>query len=175
MSTLKVGTIADHANGNSAITIDSSGNTSIPSGRVLNAPGHILQVKQSFIDTVITSGSTSFVTSGVAVVITPTSTSSKILLTSSIGGFYMAQNDDIYATIYRGSTNLGVGTANCFFYVHNDNAQARYGSGSMEFLDSPNTTSATTYTIFYRTGNSTAVQINRADTGLFLTAMEVGG
>ena len=27
MSTLKVGTIADHANGNSAITIDSSGNT----------------------------------------------------------------------------------------------------------------------------------------------------
>ena len=78
--------------------------------------GAVLQVKQSFIDTVITSGSTSFVTSGVAVVITPKSTSSKILLTSSIGGFYMAQNDDIYATIYRGSTNLGVGTANCFFF-----------------------------------------------------------
>ena len=47
MSTLKVGTIADHANGNSAITIDSSGNTSIPSGKVLNAPGHIIQVAQA--------------------------------------------------------------------------------------------------------------------------------
>ena len=47
MSTLKVGTIADHTNGNSAITIDSSGNTSIPSGKVLNAHGHILQVLQN--------------------------------------------------------------------------------------------------------------------------------
>ena len=39
--------------------------------------------------------------------------------------------------------------------VHNDNAQGRYGSASMQTLDSPSTTSAITYTIYYYTGNST--------------------
>ena len=87
----------------------------------------------------------------------------------------MAQNDDIYVTIYRDSTNIGVGTKNCFVDVHNDNAQGRYGSASMQVLASPGTTSAITYTIYYYTGNSTAVYLNRQNTGLFLTAMEVAG
>ena len=45
----------------------------------------------------------------------------------------------------------------------------------MQVLDSPSPTSAITYTIYYYTGNSTAVYLNRQNTGLFLTAMEVAG
>jgi hypothetical protein len=45
----------------------------------------------------------------------------------------------------------------------------------MEILDSPNTTSQVTYTIYFRTGNSNQVELNRPETGLFLTAMEIGG
>ena len=86
----------------------------------------------------------------------------------------MAQNDDIYVTIYRDSTNIGVGTKNCFVDVHNDNAQGRYGSASMQVLDSQ-VQPVITYTIYYYTGNSTAVYLNRQNTGLFLTAMEVAG
>ena len=137
--------------------------------------GKVLQVKQSFRADLVATGSTSFTTSGVSVDITPSTTSSRFLLRANIGGFYMEENDDIFATIYRGSTNLGVGTQSCFFVVHNDNAQNRYGSGSMEFLDEPKTTNQITYTIFFRTGNSTSVSLNVDSTGLFLTATEIGG
>lgn len=137
--------------------------------------GKVLQVKQTHVASTIATTSTSFVTSGVAINITPAATSSKVLLRANIGGFYMLQNDDIYATIYRGSTNLGVGNASTLFYVHNDGAQNRYGNGSMEILDSPNTTSQVTYTIYFRTGNSNSVELNRPETGLFFTAMEIEG
>ena len=70
------------------------------------------------------------------------------------------KNEQYDVTIYRDSTNIGVGTKNCFVDVHNDNAQGRYGSASMQVLDSPSTTSAITYTIYYYTGNSTAVYLN---------------
>lgn len=136
--------------------------------------GKVLQVIQANSAVSVATTSTSFVTSGVAINITPIATSSKVLLRANIGGFYMLQNDDIYATIYRGNTNLGVGNASSLFYVHNDNAQNRYGSGSMEILDSPNTTSQVTYTIYFRTGNSNQVELNRPETGLFFTAMEIG-
>lgn len=139
----------------------------------ISIPGHIIQVKQSSTASQVATTSTSFVSAGVAISITPGSTSNKILLTANIGGFYMAQNDDIYVTIYRDSTNIGVGSQSCFVDVHNDNAQGRYGSASMEVLDSPNTTSSVTYTIYYRTGNSTQVILNRSHTGLYFTAKEV--
>ena len=153
----------------SQINVDTIANVS---GTTYN---FVKQIKQSSSSSDITTTSTSFVTSGVAVSITPSSTSSKIFVSANIGGFYMAQNDDIYVTIYRDSTNIGVGTKNCFVDVHNDNAQGRYGSASMQVLDSPSTTCAITYTIYYYTGNSTAVYLNRQNTGLFLTAMEVAG
>ena len=137
--------------------------------------GKVLQVIQANSAVSVATTNTSFVTSGVAINITPIATSSKVLLRANIGGFYMLQNDDIYATIYRGNTNLGVGNASSLFYVHNDNAQNRYGSGSMEILDSPNTTSQVTYTIYFRTGNSNQVELNRPETGLFFTAMEIAG
>ena len=57
-----------------------------------------------------------------------------------------------------------------FFEVQN-----RYGNGSMEILDSPSTTSQVTYTIYFRTGNSNQVELNRPETGLFFTAMEIAG
>jgi len=136
--------------------------------------GKVLQVKQANSGVSVATTSTSYVTSGIAINITPVATSSKVLLTASIGGFYMLTNDDLYATIYKGSTNLGVGNASSLFYVHNDGGQNRYGNGSMEFLDSPNTASQVTYTIYFRTGNSQQVELNRPETGLFFTAIEIG-
>lgn len=192
MSTLKVGTIADHANGNSAITIDSSGNTSIPSGRVLNAPGHILQVLQGTSTTessAITSGN--FV-DAVSQAITPSSTNSKILIRCAVAA---SGNTNAYGhgTLLRDSTAIGIGTnatgnrTNASFMLELNNFT--YGTYRMhthhfEFLDTPNTTSAITYkiritsssdTIYvnrpYTTGDS-AIQVSPMST---ITLMEVAG
>ena len=57
-------------------------NIEIPSGHVLQAPGHILQVKQTVLPhaSTFSSTTTSMVTTGHEVSITPSSTSNKILL-----------------------------------------------------------------------------------------------
>ena len=175
VSTPTDGSVTANKIGTGAVTTDKLADNSVTSAKITGVSfGKVLQVIQANSAVSVATTSTSFVTSGVAINITPIATSSKVLLRANIGGFYMLTNDDLYATIYRGSTNLGVGNANTLFYVHNDGGQNRYGNGSMEILDSPNTTSQVTYTIYFRTGNNQQVELNRPETGLFFTAMEIG-
>ena len=124
----------------------------IPSGHVLNAPGHVLQVVQAFKDDVFSTTSTSYIdVTGMSATITPSSTSSKILvqLRTSQG---MNGNDKITTTLVRGSTQIA--TANGKTYFSNmypsrnstdTNMYLAQGSTHLDFLDSPSTTSATTY------------------------------
>ena len=171
MSTLKVGTIADHANGNSAITIDSSGNTSIPSGRVLNAPGHIIQV-QTLNPTVANKQitSTSFVTSEIAINITPNFSSSKILISCCFNIYKSASGTYVYCTIYKDSTNLGHAT-----YGMGEFSGLGAAGGQLahlQILNSPNTTSQVTYTMFARV-NSGDVYVQSNSAVGNITAMEI--
>lgn len=195
MSTLKVGTIADHANGNSAITIDSNGNTSIPSGRVLNAPGHILQVKSGTYDGQMTlTENTRTDIPNLSLPITPSSTSSKILVSSSI--CYGCTGTNLYASAFfmRDSTDIGIGTGatgnrlNISFPMDmsgHTNEVYKLRQASMTFLDSPSTTSTITYKVQVRHAVNGTMYINRsgqdsnADYGTrgisTFTIMEVAG
>lgn len=195
MSTLKVGTIADHANGNSAITIDSNGNTSIPSGRVLNAPGHILQVKSashSEPQTLTLDAYEDIV--GLSLTITPASTSSKILVMASVCYGSTGANNYGHGILMRDSTVIGIGSGatgnriNVSFPMDLSGSSTetyKLRQASATFLDSPNTTSSTIYKVrAYHAVNGT-MYINRsgqdsnADYGLrgisTLTLMEVAG
>jgi maltoporin len=74
--------------------------------------GSVLQVASNFITSDFNTASTSFVTTGLAQAITPLSTSSKILCIVSIGSWYIGGSGGSgNATVYRGSTNIGNGTA----------------------------------------------------------------
>ncbi len=98
--------------------------------------------------------------------ITPSSASSKILLTCHIN---LASSSGQRGAIsfFRGSTQIGQGDANGSrtaagtFYVgySQDSATAGY---SMQYIDSPNTTSSTTYSVKFYNENSTMVVINQA-------------
>ncbi len=76
-------------------------------------------------------------------------------------------------TVYRGSTNLGTGTANALMYTVND--QLRIPS-TTQVLDSPATTSATTYTVYGKVGSSSnTTYISYPSYGHFtITLMEIG-
>ena len=139
--------------------------------------GNILQVVQAVkTDTFSTSSSSYVDVTGVSQAITPSSTSSKILIKISIG-FVSGRhtgNQAVYPQfqIVRGSTALALGDASgnrgrCTFSVLTNLHQGYMGtSAAFEFLDSPSTTSATTYKIQARNGYSTSDQrfyINRMD------------
>ena len=122
--------------------------------------------------------STTYVTTGLSASITPQSTNSKILImvSASIGQANYQGGCDY--TVFRGTvsgTNLAVGTNNAmaqFYTAINYPANANLG---INYLDSPATTSSTTYTIGFLTTSG-------ADTAYFgyngsctITLLEISG
>jgi hypothetical protein len=113
--------------------------------------GSVLQVVSTAYSTETAFTSTSFVATSVSVSITPSSASSKILLLSTMSVQSGASGIVTY-TIYRGASNLGNATFGFGrWYVPESDTTA-----SMVYLDSPATTSATTYAVYVKTGASTA-------------------
>ncbi len=118
--------------------------------------GNILQVVQTVKTDSFSTTSTSLVDiTGFSVTITPSSSSSKILVMVTIG---IAANAAASATCFallRGSTNIVsntsggfTDTSNCFAVAGGggiDDNERKTISPSITFLDSPSTTSATTY------------------------------
>ena len=131
---------------------------------------------------------------GLAATITPQSTSNKILIVVDIGGCCCRTNGQRYGFgIKRGSTLIGqpTGTDSRTGALY---ATANFEGGSngietgacFHFLDSPSTTSATTYQVWTTVeGNGNTVCINRSDndsnsSSVFrvtsnITCYEIGG
>ena len=146
-SVLKVSEIQDPTNGNTALTINSS-------GKLLSA-GHVVQVKSTRFKTNFNMSSTTFGATGHTVSITPSSTSSKIFIVCTGGSWYISAGH-AFETIYRGSTNLGDGVNG--ISRKNGDSGSQYSPHAMQVLDEPNTTSALTYQAYVRvetSGNTT--------------------
>jgi len=140
--------------------------------------GSVLQVLQNQIGTsTIGTSSSSFVTTGFGISITPRATTSKILITVAGGGAYMgtSASSTMYCTIYRNSTNLS-STNFGFERVSTPGGSWVLTPHSMSVLDSPSTTSSVTYTVYFRSLNGNEVQFSADDRGTTtITAMEIAG
>ena len=108
---------------------------------------------------------------GLAATITPQSTSSKILIVVDIGGCSTPDTGQRFGFgIKRGSTVIGQPTGTdsrtgALFATTNfeGNSNAMEGGASFHFLDSPSTTSATTYTVWTTIeGNGNEVFVNKS-------------
>ena len=155
-------------NGNGTITGISVGG--LPDGCITaddlasGAGGKILQVVQVVkTDTASTSSQTQSNISGLSASITPTATSSKILITvqASIG----RNNTGVVSTLRlkRDSTDLSPHTSSVTdgmsqLYV---NGNASIGDQIINHLDSPNTTSATTYQVTWAVDGNNTIYLNR--------------
>ena len=108
----------------------------------------VLQVVSASSSTNVSTSSTTYVTSGLSATITPSATSSKILI-YAYSALYMANATGVGDfTLFRGTvagTNLATGTPASFGSIFAVNTA--YIPATPFFLDSPSTTSATTYTL----------------------------
>ena len=154
--------------------------------------GKILQVKQTVKTDVVSRGGSSgqdalAAISGFSVDITPSATSSKILVTvnikqgaaSNAWAKYQLYRDS--TAIYLGDTASGKTPTSNFLYAPSDYEMYNV---SENFLDSPNTTSQITYQVYWgaRGGSGTIAYLNRTgnDSGDYaprtassITAIEV--
>jgi hypothetical protein len=132
--------------------------------------GQVIQVLGATDSTYRNTTSSSFVTASntLSVTITPASTSNKILILVNIS---MLENYDGRATIYRDSTNLS-GTAGFLSFL----GSLASWSGSMMYLDSPATTSATTYQVYFRSNSSgSPIYWNPTNSTSTITCLEIKG
>jgi hypothetical protein len=140
----------------------------------VSVPGHVIQVVgANDIITATNTNSTSFIATTLAATITPTSSSSKILVTATFSATQDGgSNEQAQVTIYRGATNLrSSGTCN-FMYDH---PGGNVGfSGTYMVYDSPATTSATTYTVYIKVSGSSSFFRAVAGTDT-ITLMEIAG
>lgn len=125
----------------------------------------ILQVVSTQTATATVSTSTTYAdATNLSVTITPQATSSKVLIVAAIQTGH-ANSTGGFLRLLRGSTAIGIDPA-VWFYTGNANSEYSGQSNSIIYLDSPNTTSATTYKIqFRKEGGADGVAINRSYIG----------
>jgi hypothetical protein len=138
------------------------------------AAGQVIQVITATDSTQRTTTSTSFVTGSntLSVSITPSSASNKILVLVSTSGRIL---DEMFLTVYRGATDLGAASNKGLGAMNGESGVAAAGAGSgISFLDSPSTTSSTTYQVYFRVTSGTGI-INYNNSKSSITLMEIKG
>ena len=164
------GTIAlqNQLSGMTTASLPALGSAQMPTGSVL-------QVVQGSTGTTVESTSSSYADTGLSASITPSSTSSKILVTvHQNGGLKESTQSGVSVQLYRGSSVL---TKLSHAAGYNAQNQVAYqGAISTEYLDSPSTTSAVTYKTQF--GNNQSVSSAHVQVGgctSFITLMEIKG
>ena len=147
------------------LTADSTQTTGIKWAAAASKFGQIVQTFKSDSFTAAANNTWTDVT-GMSVSITPTATTSKVLVQVTMQGDGNVGDSSAGWQILRGSTAIGIGDANgsqiqtgAGSYTGNSNSVA---SIVMTYLDSPSTTSSTTYKVQGRALGGNNIYINRS-------------
>lgn len=151
------------------------------------AGGKVLQVVSTNKTDAFTTTSTSFTdVTGLSVSLTPATTSSKVLVIVNLKISNSSYTEGTIVTLLRGSTEIANSTSNGFDRLARYNDQGSTSpqmvythNATINFLDSPSTTSSTTYKIQMKVSGGTGT-LNRPgyDTAIWgtstITVLEIG-
>jgi hypothetical protein len=172
---------------------DNPNTITIPAGQTLQAPGHVIQATEGRLTTRQGNNTQTFASVGLSASITPSSTSSKILVTVSVNSISCSTGSGVILRLKRGDStypisNTSGGTVDTddgFFcgggqiYTGQNRQRA---SGTISFLDEPSSTSVVTYDVEMRcTDASATAYINGLDISAgngsvsTITLMEIAG
>jgi hypothetical protein len=140
--------------------------------------GSILQVVNTQYPTNVTLSTTSITATGISATITPSSTSSKILALVSINGCGINNGstpNSLHFELYRNGSSITYMEDILSYNIANVNMSASY-----QYLDSPASTSALTYAIWWRAQASGTIFLNNYyssanRTVSSITLMEIAG
>lgn len=132
------------------------------------AAGRVRQTVTATFNTRSTTTSSSFVNTSITASITPSSASSKILILVSTAGYIYNYGNEQNIDIYNGSSSItGSYRINKMLFATEGSGLEVWNPISVSVVDTPNTTSAVTYTVRQRctNGSSAFVGLGSADTG----------
>jgi hypothetical protein len=133
----------------------------------------IIQVVNAQTTTNVNSSSSSWADTGLTATITPTLSTSKILVMINQGGLRKDNNAAIGLKLLRNGSDIrAIATA---IALTGDTAINNVGSYALDYLDSPASTSALTYkTQFNSSGNNAQAGVQANDDISTITLMEIG-
>ena len=141
----------------------------------LSGTGKVLQVITATDDTQRSTSSTTFVTASntLSVSITPASASNKIFIVANVNSGDADTGGERHFTIQRGATNLGITSG---LAQGRSNASEGFSMNvNMAVLDSPSTTSATTYQVYMRSPSGDTTTMNTNSCRGTITCFEIQG
>tara|TARA_R110000851_G_scaffold248438_1_gene400939 strand:- start:92 stop:664 length:573 start_codon:yes stop_codon:yes gene_type:complete len=187
-------TVKLNCSSSGSVALSAPASTALGADVVLNLPSHagsldrleragnILQVVNATTGTLVSNTNTTYVDTTLSASITPTSASSKILVLVN-QAYYMSSSSNYMGNgvrVLRGSTVIyqpngdETGTVGDYdFYIGGGSSNSSYGRGSITLLDSPNTTSATTYKTQGRSYGVSTVTYQIAEAYSTITLLEV--
>ena len=139
------------------ITLNNNSLSSVTSLPAAISTGKVLQVVQATTSTTFTTTSESFVDlTGMTVNITPSSSSNKVLVSFNV---YVGLDnaDEIHINLLRGSTIIGNNSNSETIQATLIPDDYRMNTVNYSFLDSPSTTSQTTYKLQCKKNGASAV------------------
>ena len=169
---LKVGTITT-SSGSGTINLGASGETITSSAVMGSGMGKVLQVVQATTTSDLSNNTTSYVASGFTQAITPSATSSKILISLHGGSIdYDVADLKVNCELYY---KIGSGSYQTTGSFTRTKIGSAYGiPNSQMFLLSPSTTSEVTVQPYIKSSTSNNAYINRNSCMLTLILSEVG-
>jgi hypothetical protein len=149
-----------------ASTLDLTSKTvTLPAG----VGGKVLQVVQSTNTTQQSTTSASATATGITASITPSSSSSKIFVFCNFTGQVSGASLTAYFSLYKGGTNITSPQG-----TRLESAAANwFGTQVLSILDSPSTTSSTTYTLYFWAQSGATATVNISSSPGRMILMEI--
>jgi hypothetical protein len=141
--------------------------------------GKIKQVVTATYSTATTIASTTLADTGLTATITPTASNSKILVLAMINveAYRSAPQQGVNVALLRGATTIYNAAKWSFFDGNNQGVTDLYSTSTLSYVDSPATTSATTYKIqgaATYSSSSGQVVFQSGSTTSTITLLEIG-
>ena len=139
--------------------------------------GKVLQVVNATYSTTATNSTTTFADTGLTASITPSSATSKVLVIVNQVGISKSNgnlNSSCLINLMRGATQLFANISGDATFTNTADYNHVGGTG-ISYLDSPNTTSSTTYkTQFKNSVAASNVEVNNSGAASSITLLEIG-
>jgi len=117
--------------------------------------GSVLQVVNTYTLSYITTSSTTFIGTGLSLNITPSSTSSQILVSVNLNGINVSGGNGHFALYVNGSLLQYLSSSVSYYATTNETNSVSY-----QYLHSPNSTVQQTYEIYFKNSTGAIVRLN---------------
>ena len=138
--------------------------------------GSVLQVVSANTTTQTTTSGTSYVDTGITATITPTSSSSVILIIVSVNGCEKTNastQNSLHLQLLRNAASI---SEFAHYLLYTNSLVANCGACTTNYLDNPATTASTTYKVQFRNeAASGAVYVQSSSAKSTITLMEIAG